>query len=402
MISVSQALQIVKAYSPAPECCAVPLEKALGSVLAKDLYSDILMPPFDRATMDGYAFRAADVSTPNASLRVIGESGAGRGFGGIVGPGEAVRIMTGARVPQGADCVQMVEKTRDSANQVVILEPVETGKNIASAGSEVGAGDKLEAGRYIGSSVLAVLASFGAAAVTVFRPRRVALLVTGDELVDVAMRPGPDQIRNSNAYSLMAQIRSCGIEPAYLGVAPDREELLRPKLEQAASHEISIATGGVSMGKYDLVAGILKEIGATIHFDRVAIKPGKPLTFATRGNNLFFGLPGNPVSSFVAFEVFVRPVLAHLMGKKGSLAEITALFSGSFSNRGPRDYYGPARTRWNGRHWETEILKTRGSADIFRFSAADSLAVLPAESDFRSGAEVRVLLLSDYLERVTS
>ncbi len=402
MIPVAQALQVVKAYTPALDPCDLPLDQARGCVLAKDVYSDILMPPFDRATMDGYAFRAADVSAPNTSLKVIGEAAAGHGFGGIVGPDQAVRIMTGARVPQGADCVQMVEKTRASGDQLVILEPVEAGKNIAPAGSEVGAGDKLDAGRYVGPSELAVLAAFGAATVPVFRPPRVALLVTGDELVHIATRPGPDQIRNSNAYSLMAQIRSCAIEPTYLGITPDQEEALRQTLEEALRHDIALATGGVSMGKYDLVAGILKGMNASIHFDRVAIKPGKPLTFATRGRSLFFGLPGNPVSSFVTFEIFVRPVLAHLMGKKGSLAEITARLSCSFANRGPRDYYGPARTRWSGRHWQTEILRTRGSADIFRFSAANSLAVLPADSDFRSGAEVRVLLLSDYLERITS
>ncbi len=147
---------------------------------------------------------------------------------------------------------------------------------------------------------------------------------------------------------------------------------------------------------------VLKELNASIHFDRVSIKPGKPLTFATRGDTLFFGLPGNPVSSFVAFEVFVRPVIATSMGKRGVPTEICAQLSHDFSNSGPRDYYAPARTRWNAKRWETEVLKTKGSADIFRFSWADSLAIIPADSELRRGAQLRVLLLSDYLERVTS
>jgi molybdopterin molybdotransferase len=200
----------------------------------------------------------------------------------------------------------------------------------------------------------------------------------------------------------MAQLGSCSIEPTNLGTAPDNPAMLRSKLEEAMTHDIALATGGVSMGKYDLVADVLRELNASIHFDRVSIKPGKPLTFATRGGTLFFGLPGNPVSSFVAFEVFVRPVIAISMGRRSAAAEVCARICHDFSNHGPRDYYAPARTRWNTQQWETEVLTTKGSADIFRFSCADSLAVIPADSDLRRGAPLRVLLLNDYLERITS
>lgn len=402
MIPVKQALEIIEMQIPAPQSHNLPLSQALGCVLAGDVYSDMLMPPFDRATMDGYAVRSADVLNPGAALTVIGESTAGRGFAGSVGPGQAVQIMTGAPVPAGADCVQMVEKTEARGDQVIIGEPVEKGKNIAPAGSEVGPGDKLNAGRYIGPVEMAVLATFGACTVPVFKPPRVALFSTGDELVDVTTRPGADQIRSCNAYSLAALLRSCHIEPTDLGIVPDQERVLEEKMEEALSYDISLATGGVSMGKYDLVARTVEKVGARIHFDRVAIKPGKPLTFATRRQSLFFGLPGNPVSAFVAFEVFVRAALARLMGGGRALMRVQAKLTNCFVNQGPRDYYAPARTRWNGRHWETEVLSTRGSADIFRFSSADSLVVLPADSDSQPGTERTVLLLGDYLERITT
>ena len=402
MIPVHEALQIILSRTPPPRPCQVALEEALGLVLAEDVYSDMLIPPFDRATMDGYALCAADATAQDAVLRVIGESAAGHGFGGTVGSGEAVRIMTGAPVPRGADTVQIVEKTSLRGDQVIIREPLEKGRNVAPAGSEVGVSDKLSAGRFIGPAEMAVLASFGAAIVPALCPPRVAVLATGDELVDVAAKPGPDQIRNSNALSLLCQIRSLHIEPTSLGTAPDEEKALRLKMQEGVVHDVFLVTGGVSMGQYDLVGKTLSGMGAQIHFSRVAIKPGKPLTFATLEQRLVFGLPGNPVSGFVTFEVFVRPAIERLLGRSPGAFQIRARVGDRCDNHGPRDYYAPARTRWTGDFWEAEILKTRGSADIFRFSAADSLIILPAGSDTPPGAERTALLLSDYWERTKS
>lgn len=399
MISVQRALEIIASLTPAPRPQQASLDEAAGSILADDVASDMLLPPFDRATMDGFAFRSQDVGRPATALRVVGEAAAGRRFRGIVGPGEAVQIMTGAPVPEGADCVQMIEKTEPLGDTVIIRDVVEAGKNVAAAGREVGKEDRLPAGRRVGSAELAVLAAFGATRPWVFQPPSIALLMTGSELVEAGVRPGPDQIRNSNAYSLAAQIRSCGAVPTSLGIAPDDKGVLQEKILEALRHEIAVVSGGVSMGKYDLVGQMLKEAGAQVHFDRVAIRPGKPFTFATCGGHLFFGLPGNPVSSFVTFEVFVRPAIASMMKKGRGRFEVQARMKHEFVNRGPRECYAPARTVWDGSQWLAEVIETRGSADIFRFSAADSLLVLPADSSSTPGTERTALLLHDYWER---
>jgi molybdopterin molybdotransferase len=402
MISVDEALNIIRSQIPPPQSWRVPLEQAAGCLLAEPVRPDMPLPPFDRATMDGYAFRSADVTAPKATLTVIGESAAGSGFAGAVGPGQAVQIMTGAPVPQGADCVQMIEKTELRGEIVCVLEPVGQGRNIAKAGSEVGPQDSLPAYRHIGAAEMAVLASFGAGSIPVFRRPSVALLVTGDELVEVVDRPAPGQIRNSNAYSLRALIRSCGVEPLDLGIVRDDPRILLARLEEALTCDMVVASGGVSAGKYDLVAPALEKAGARIHFSRVSIRPGKPITFATRGKTIFFGLPGNPVSSFVTFEVFVRAAILQFSGRVSELIAFSARLRSDAPNPGPRPCYAPARTRWTEQGWETQVLPSRGSADIFRFSAADSLVLLPADSLSRAGEQRTVRLLHDYWERVTA
>ena len=402
MISVEEALERIRSLVPAPRTERVPLDLAHGCILGEPVRSDMLIPPFDRATMDGYAYRARDAASPGAALRVIGESAAGKGFQGTVQAGTAIRIMTGAPVPGGADCVQMVEKTETREDSVVILEPIQAGRNIAPAGSEVGPNDRLPPGRHLGAAELAVLASFGVVSVPVLRRPRVALLVTGDELVEPEVRPSGGQIRNSNAYMLRTLIRSSGIEPIDLGIAPDDPEILGDRLEAALQYDIAVASGGVSAGKYDLVAPALEKLGAHIHFSRVSIRPGKPITLATRGETLFFGLPGNPVSSFVTFEIFVRAALRQFSGRQAPMPAVNAKVTADVANNGPRPYYAPARTQWTDRGWEAEVLASRGSADIFRFSASDSLIVLPPDSRTPAGAERTVLLLHDYWERITA
>ena len=292
------------------------LDDALSRVLAGDVASDSDLPPFDRAAMDGYALRAEDVAGAPAALEVVGEVRAGQWPDLTVGPGQAVRIMTGAPVPPGADAVQQVEKTQPLDEfRVTILSAVAEGANVAPRGSEVRAGDVVLArGRVIDPAAIAVLASAGRARVRVARRPVVALLVTGDEIVEVSATPAPGQIRNSNGPAVAAQARLAGAEVRLLGVAPDRQDAIAEALRAGLAADVLVVSGGVSAGDYDLVEPALLELGATFLFTKVAVKPGAPLVFGRRGATLVFGLPGNPVSAQVTFDLFVRPALLKMQG----------------------------------------------------------------------------------------
>ena len=294
----------------------VALDDALSRVLAEDVVSDLDLPPFDRAAMDGYALRASDVADAPAALEVVGEVRAGQWPDLTVGPGQAVRIMTGAPLPPGADAVQQVEKTQPLDEfRVTIRSPVEPGANVAPRGSEVRAGDVVLArGRVIDPAAIAVLASAGKARVRVARRPVVALLVTGDEIVDVSASPAPGQIRNSNGPAVAAQARLAGATVRLLGVAPDRQEAIAEALGAGLAADVLVVSGGVSAGDYDLVEPALLGLGATFLFTKVAVKPGAPLVFGRRGETLVFGLPGNPVSAQVTFDLFVRPALLRMQG----------------------------------------------------------------------------------------
>ena len=316
MIPVEEALEIVLREAPALPFEEVALDDALSRVLAEDVASDSDLPPFDRAAMDGYALRAADVAGAPAALEVVGEVRAGQWPDLTVGPGQAVRIMTGAPVPPGADAVQQVEKTQPLDEfRVTILSAVAEGANVAPRGSEVRAGDVVLArGRVIDPAAIAVLASAGRARVRVARRPVVALLVTGDEIVEVSATPAPGQIRNSNGPAVAAQARLAGAEVRLLGVAPDRQDAIAQALRAGLAADVLVVSGGVSAGDYDLVEPALLELGATFLFTKVAVKPGAPLVFGRRGATLVFGLPGNPVSAQVTFDLFVRPALLKMQG----------------------------------------------------------------------------------------
>ena len=403
MIPVEKALELVLSHLPQRRAELVHLRDALGFVLSGSLVADTDIPPFDRASMDGYAVRSSDTRQAPAELVLAREIRAGGGLPGALKPGEAAAIMTGAPVPEGADAVQMVEQTKLSrgGRKVKILRPVAPGESIASRGVEAAAGDTvLEAGRLIGPAEMAVLAAFGFRSVRVWGRPSVSVLVTGDELVEAEDTPRPDQIRNSNAYSLTAQLRLMRIEPEYLGIVRDNRRKLSQAIKAGLERDVLIVTGGVSMGEYDFVKDVFRELGLDIVFSRVAMKPGKPTVFARSTDKLAFGLPGNPVSAFVAFENFVRPALGRLCGlERPELPRVRGRLALDLKQHPGRTAFLPAWVTI-GPEPTVEPLKWKGSADMIGFARANAAVIFPADREFLAkGEAVEAMLLPDYFVR---
>ena len=405
MISVAEAIQIVQEQTQALQPEAVPLTAALGRCLAQDIIADSDLPPFNRAQMDGYAVRATDIQTATpespSRLRVTGESAAGRGWHNEMRSGEAVRIMTGAPVPAGADSVQQVELTRelDSSGVVEILHAVETGRSIVPRGTEIKKGETvLRSGEHLNAAMTAVLASFGYAEVRVRRRPRAAVLATGTELVRVNQKPGQDQIRDSNTYSLAAYAAQAGAYVECLPLAGDDTELLKEEIDQASRNSnLVVASGGVSMGVYDFTKAALKELDAEIFFERVALRPGKPTVFARLPNGtLVFGLPGNPVSVSVTFNLFARTAILAMQGaQKVTLEEHFARLERNVKGSEDRESYLPAflKTDQEG-HFVAEPLKWAGSSDFVAFARANGLINVPiGTKTLDTDSTVRVLRL---------
>ena len=397
MITVDQALSILLDQVQTLGSESVAIEQAHRRILAEDVRADMDLPPFDRARMDGYAVRSSDVSTSPVKLRVIGEIAAGAQVEHRVNAGEAVKIFTGAPVPGGADAVQKVEVTRANGHMVEVLEPVTPGQFITLHASEVAAGEVVaETGREIGPAEMAVLASFGYASVRVGRRPRVAVISTGSELVEVSSKPSGAQIRNSNSYTLAAYAERAGAMVDVLGIVEDTPEATRAALIRAAdNHDIVITSGGVSMGDYDLVKAALKDIGAEIYFDRVIIRPGKPIVFARRSETYFFGLPGNPVSTSVTFNVFVRPAIRKMQGETSPApAMVSAQLSRTVKDSSSRRSYLPGRLLIKEGRAMVEPLKWGGSSDFVAFMQANALIVVREDvHQIEEGGFVDVLLL---------
>jgi molybdopterin molybdotransferase len=398
MIPIADALQIVLAQSKNVPAESVPLTEGVGRILAEDIIADTDLPPFDRAQMDGYAVRAADVANVPVRLRIVGESAAGAGWHHEMKAGEAVRIMTGAPVPVGADSVQQVELTREQNSEVEILEPVELNRSIVRQASEIKSGETvLRAGEEINAAMIATLASFGYAQVKVGRRPRVAVMATGSELVDVDQKPAKDQIRDSNNYTIAAYAEMSNAIVERLPLAGDDTKELKRQIARAVeSSDVLITSGGVSMGVYDFTKAALKELGAEIFFERVALRPGKPTVFARLGNTLIFGLPGNPVSVSVTFNLFVRTALRAMQGAtNATLVHDHAVLARNLKGSIERESYLPAilRTDENGTLL-AEPLKWGGSSDFVSFTRATALINVPAGTKtIAAGVPVRVVIL---------
>jgi molybdopterin molybdotransferase len=375
----------------------VPLDRALGRVLAADVVSDVDLPPFEKSAMDGYALRSAE-ARPGARLALAGESRAGASFAGGVPPGTCVAIFTGAELPRECDAVVMIERTRREGEEIVLEGVLRPGTNVNHRAEVLARGRAaLAAPRRISPADVAVLAAVGCDPVPVWRRPRAAVFATGDELVDVKAVPGPAQIREGNSRYLAAALEACGVEVARRGLLADRPDVLADAFSAAlAECDALITTGGVSVGTYDLVGAALERIGVEPVLHRVAIKPGKPIWFGVREHGgraaYVFGLPGNPVSSLLGFEVFVRPALAKLAGApERELVERLepGRWSGPPVKPDERQNNLPAVLRWgvDGVR-ELEPLAYLGSADIAALTEAAAMAVVPPGEGLATGARV--------------
>lgn len=399
MIPVSKALKLIEQQCEPLGSERVDLADAIGRFLSEDIVADTDMPPFDRSQMDGYAVRAADTESAPVTLALVGESAAGRGWHNELKQGEAVRIMTGAPLPPGADAVQKIEVTSEDGDRVTINEPTSPGRYIVHRGKEIKAGERvLESGTTITSNNIAVPAAFGYARITVAKRPRVAILSTGSEIVDIDERPGRDQIRNSNSIMLKALCYRAGAAATVYPIVGDSLSDLTAQISEAArSADVLITTGGVSVGKYDLTKAALSDLGAEIFFERLSLKPGKPTVFGRLGDTLVFGLPGNPVSAAVTFYLFVRKCLLGLQGAAlTDLKSASAAAIGNISGTKERDSYLPGeidRRRPDGR-LGVRPIKWHGSSDFIGFAHADALIVVPAGAVIPDGASVECLLIS--------
>ena len=387
---------------------SVDLLAASGRVLAEPVLADRDLPPFPRSTRDGYAVRSTDLSQLPATLDVIGEIKAGANLEQIppnVGTGQTVSIMTGAPVPAGADAVVMVEYTSLRSKQVEVSRSVVPGENIVPRGAEAREGALL-LDRGVGLNVadIALAASAGKSRLQVYKRPRVAVLTTGDEIVDIDAKPGPTQIRNSNSYSLAAQIWRAGGEPVLLPVAPDELQGLRHLIEEGLKSDLLLMTGGVSMGRYDLVEQALSELQAEFFFTGAKIQPGRPVVFGQcsasgpareRLATYFFGLPGNPVSTMVTFELFARPILEALSGKVPSKLIFPHLrLKKEIRIKPGLTRFLPAVLSGEFEHSEVELVRWQGSGDVAATARANCYAVIPPDREnIPAGEWIPVMLL---------
>ncbi len=374
----------------------VGLLESCHRVLAEEIVADRDLPPFARATRDGYAVCAVDVAQVPARLNVVGEIRAGVAPDALsLEPGQAAEIMTGAPLPAGADAVVMIEYTRRYGDAVEIARPAVAGENVVARGAEARRGQTLlRPGTRLTPAALALAATVGRAQLAVYRRPRVAILATGDEIVDVTAAPGSAQIRNSNTYSLAAQIQTAGGEPVILPIAPDEAAPLRRLIEQGLTADLLLLSGGVSMGKYDLVEQVLQELGAEFFFTGCLIQPGRPVVFGkcgtaapgsasalgARRSKPFFGLPGNPVSTMVCFELFARPVIEALGGAApAKLVFLQARLTAEIQTKTGLTRFLPAALSGEFERAEVELVRWQGSGDITATARANCYIVVPPD-----------------------
>ncbi len=418
MMNVDEALEMVLQRTGAKRAQTVTLPHALGSILAADVASDIDSPPHDKSLVDGYAVRAADVGRTDVDLKVIEEVTAGATPTREVTAGTATRIMTGAPIPKGADAIIMVEQTervapvavaeaaaRQPAVVRILAQRVQAGQHIMRRATSLRANEMVLArGTLVRPIEIGLLAEVGQAEVAVTPPPTVAVLSTGNELVMVGDVPAPGQIRNSNGPMLGALVDRAGGRPIDLGIGRDDQTSLTQLVSRGLESDVLVLSGGVSAGVLDLVPGVLASLGVEQVFHKVNLKPGKPVWFGVLPNSsgdhsscdkLIFGLPGNPVSSLVCFELFVRPAIARLAGKRADqLSTQQARLTSPHHHRGDRPTYFPARLSFVDGQQQVELLAWKGSADLRTLSSANCLAYFPqGERSYQTGDEVSVAML---------
>jgi molybdopterin molybdotransferase len=372
----------------------VEIEQAFGRILAAPVLADRDYPPFDRSTRDGFAVRSEDARVPGARLECVGELRAGGHFDAKVEPGQCVEIMTGAAMPQGADAVVMIEHIKRDGRMITLERAATRGDHIVPRGTEARAGGLLVAEKTrLGYAEMALAAQAGATRLEVFSAPRLAILSTGDEVVDARSKPGPLQVRNSNGISIEILARTAGAETVQLGNAPDEKSALRAAIERGLEADILVLSGGVSMGKYDLVEQVLADLGAEFHFTGVSIRPGRPAVFATCQEKLVFGLPGNPVSTMVTFELFVLPAVDVLNGgTPRPLPIFRARLATRVREKGPITHFLPARIEWAGPEARVTQLPWQGSGDIVALALANGFLVVgPDRPEIEPGEWVDVL-----------
>ena len=386
------------------------LLSASGRVLAEPVFADRNIPPFPRATRDGYAVQAADLQQVPASLEVVGEIRAGAQLrnGSPLNSGQAISIMTGAPVPEGADAVLMAEHSSPTGNHIEVTKGLSVGENIVSAGAEANKGELLlSPGTKLDYASIAVASAVGRSRILVYSRPRVAVLSTGDEVVDIDIAPGAHQIRNSNSYSLAAQIQAAGGEPVLLPIAPDEPARLRELLAEAFDCRLVLIAGGVSTGKYDLVEQELAALKAEFFFTGVKIQPGKPSVFgrvicgsgaAARDvapeHKYFFGLPGNPVSTMVTFEVFARLFVEALAGTPSHpLQFLHARLKAAIRTKTGLKRFLPAQLSGEFENCEVELVRWQGSGDVGSVAKANCFLVIPPDREqLEAGEWVPVLI----------
>ncbi|HET7339618.1 MAG TPA: gephyrin-like molybdotransferase Glp [Candidatus Dormibacteraeota bacterium] len=395
LIDADEAAATVLHHMPVLGVERVELAGCFGRVLAEDLVAEAPLPPFPSSAVDGYAVRASDAGR---TLRVLGESAAGRPFDGTVLSGTAARVLTGGVVPDGADAVVMVEEVQLAGEMVTVPTGLKAGTNFHKVGDDLKPGDRiLTAGTHLGAAEIGIAAATGRAQLPVRRRPRVALMSTGDELVEVGKMPRPGQIPDSNRWALLAALRDAGAEVQLLGIAPDEPEPLRRLvIEALRSADVLVTSGGVSVGTHDLVKPLLESLG-NVHVGRVKLKPGKPFTFATlSGGQVAFGLPGFPVSSLVTFEVFVRPALRKMQGHADLHRPMLPVRLAYDARPTPdRTEYQRVTLRREGRELVAETTGSQSSSRLMSLAGAHALVRVPAGGEgISKGSIVEALILS--------
>jgi molybdopterin molybdotransferase len=398
-LPVAEALKRVLASATPLGTELIGLRQALGRTLAEHIEARVDNPPFDASAMDGYAVRAVDVPQVPTILTMIGESGAGRPFSGEIAPGDTVRIFTGAPLPTRSDAVVIQENTSADGSRITIQDPVKPGDNVRPTGQDFRKGQRLlEKGKRLTARDILLAAAAGHATLPVVRRPIVALLSTGDELVEPGTELGQGQISASNSFGLAAVVEAAGGEARVLGIARDTLQSLAAALDQAAGADVLVTIGGASVGDHDLVRPALEKAGAKLDFYKIAMRPGKPLFFGSRtiggSRQHCLGLPGNPVSSLICSRVFLVPLIGRLLGREAPLESIDAVLAEPLPANGSREHYMRARLDLSTSPARAAPFKNQDSGLITALQNADCLIVVPADAPAQAaGTPVKVLKL---------